>query len=70
MLVFQGSKSATPEGVIPIFPHTTAKEMTYEMLRHSVPLIINFNKRTQPLIQTLPIKVMGVTAVDIIVHVT
>ena len=57
MLVFRDGKTTIPEGIIPIFPHTSAEEMTYEMLRHSVPLIINFNKNTQPLIHTLPIKV-------------
>jgi hypothetical protein len=65
LLVFTGDKSLTPQGIVPIPPEMTANEMTHEMLRLSIPLVLNFNKRNQPLIHTLPIKVNHSAAVNI-----
>ena len=45
---------------MPLTPSMTLKDMTFEIMRYSVPLIINFNKQTQPLIHTLPIKVSNI----------
>ena len=64
LLVFTGDKSLVPQGIVPIPPEMTANEMTHEMLRLSIPLVLNFNKRNQPLIHTLPIKVRHSAAVN------
>lgn len=57
MLVFTGGKELLPIGIIPLRIGVTKEQITQHILSHAVPLIINFNKKTQPLIHTLPIKV-------------
>jgi hypothetical protein len=61
MLVFTGGPELTPQGMIPLDYDINPLEVTFLLLSHAVPLVINFNKKTQPLIGTLPIKVMTPT---------
>ena len=57
ILVFTGGEDPSPQGIMSLHPDTTSAEITFFVISRAVPLIINFNRQTQPLIHTLPIKV-------------
>ena len=60
MLVFTGGEGLAPQGIIPLQVDITEDEVRFQMLSHSIPLILNFNKKTKHLIQSLPLKVVPV----------
>ena len=58
MLVFTGGEGLAPQGIIPLPVDISADEVRFQMLSHSIPLILNFNNQSKHLIQSLPIKVI------------
>ena len=58
MLVFTGGEGLAPQGIIPLPVDIAADEIRFQMLSHSIPLILNFNNQSKHLIQSLPIKVI------------